>query len=207
MTKSYISLFHQTHMAFRGLSMYVGQRSGNLVAVEPIAGGKFWLCQCKCGKTTKASRWHFERGLRKSCGCRKKSKPTRLKCKRCGKTKPREQFYIRKNGVLTRHHCKSCTIIAAKVNSVTRQRQLRLDALSYYSDKQMECACCSETHIEFLAIDHIGGGGNKHRKSENIKNLYRWLKKHNYPIGFRVLCMNCNFSIGAYGYCPHRKFV
>lgn len=32
-----------------------------------------------------------------------------------------------------------------------------------------------------------------------------WLKKNNYPPGFRVLCMNCNFSLGMRGYCPHQK--
>jgi len=36
-------------------------------------------------------------------------------------------------------------------------------------------------------------------------NFYRWLKQNNFPEGFRVLCINCNFSLGIYGYCPHEK--
>lgn len=33
--------------------------------------------------------------------------------------------------------------------------------------------------------------------------IYRWLKQQGFPTGFRVLCMNCNFSYGLHGYCPH----
>lgn len=33
--------------------------------------------------------------------------------------------------------------------------------------------------------------------------MYRWLRNHGYPLGFRVLCMNCNFALGKFGYCPH----
>ena len=70
----------------------------------------------------------------------------------------------------------------------------------------MFCSCCGETRREFLQIDHINGGGNKHRKENNIHgSMYRWLIKNNFPEGFRVLCANCNASKGAFGYCPHEK--
>jgi hypothetical protein len=70
------------------------------------------------------------------------------------------------------------------------------------------CQCCGEKNMEFLAIDHIGGGGNKHRRELKINNgsgLYMWLIKNNFPSGFRVLCHNCNQALAHYGYCPHRK--
>ena len=69
------------------------------------------------------------------------------------------------------------------------------------------CSCCGEKHLEFLSIDHIGGGGNKHRRElkKNHQLFYNWIVKENYPEGFRVLCMNCNFAHGKYGYCPHEK--
>lgn len=67
------------------------------------------------------------------------------------------------------------------------------------------CACCGEKRMDFLCIDHINGGGNKHRR-EIGTNLIRWLIKNNLPEGpYRVLCHNCNFAIGAYGICPHEK--
>ena len=68
------------------------------------------------------------------------------------------------------------------------------------------CACCNEKYIEFLSIDHINGGGNQHMKQVGLGNrFYQWLRKNNYPLGYRVLCMNCNFAIGRLGYCPHQS--
>ncbi len=171
-----------------------GYRSGRLTVKEPIGEGKFWLCICDCGKETKASKWHLEKNKRKSCGCRIKRKiPT---CHTCGETKPRSEFYLRKDGRLQSGHCKKCTI----KRMVEKERQTRIDVINHYGGK---CDCCGEDNIEFLSLDHINGGGNQHRKSENIKNMAKWLKKNKFPNGFRVLCRNCNFSYGAYGYCPH----
>lgn len=85
------------------------------------------------------------------------------------------------------------------------RKQLKLDAINAYGGK---CACCGINHYEFMAIDHIYGNGNKHRKENKTgsgQQFYRWLKKENYPEGFRVLCHNCNMSYGLYGYCPHQK--
>ena len=83
------------------------------------------------------------------------------------------------------------------------RRKARLQVLEKYG---RICACCKESHIEFLAIDHIGGGGGKHRKElgGNVNFMY-WLRKNNFPKGFRVLCNNCNQSLGHYGYCPHNN--
>ena len=70
------------------------------------------------------------------------------------------------------------------------------------------CACCGETEGAFLTIDHIEGGGRQHIRQiggGGIK-LYRWLRNHKFPKGYRVLCMNCNW--GRYrngGECPHVK--
>ena len=68
------------------------------------------------------------------------------------------------------------------------------------------CVCCGETHQEFLSIDHIHGNGASHRRQLRTgsgSRFYVWLHKQHYPAGFRVLCMNCNFALGAFGYCPH----
>jgi hypothetical protein len=80
----------------------------------------------------------------------------------------------------------------------------RLLVLSHYGGDPPMCACCGERRFEFLAIDHIGGGGNKHRKKVGAEsNLAYWLTRNGLPNGFRVLCHNCNMAIGFYGYCPH----
>jgi hypothetical protein len=79
----------------------------------------------------------------------------------------------------------------------------RSDVLSHYGGI---CQCCGESTFEFLCIDHINGGGNKHRL-EVLRgtNFYSWLKKNNYPTGYQVLCHNCNMAKGMYGKCPHEK--
>jgi hypothetical protein len=66
------------------------------------------------------------------------------------------------------------------------------------------CVCCGESNPEFLTIDHIRGGGTKHRE-EIGPGLYDWLIRNDFPVGFRTLCFNCNMSLGSYGYCPHQN--
>jgi hypothetical protein len=83
-----------------------------------------------------------------------------------------------------------------------RQRKRR-ELLDHYGGK---CACCGEEHYEFLSIDHINGGGTKHRAEVGKGDVfYKWLRKNGYPEGFRVLCHNCNQAIGFYGFCPHQE--
>ncbi len=73
------------------------------------------------------------------------------------------------------------------------------------------CVCCGEDNREFLAIDHINGGGTKSRKlGLHIAgtSFYLWLRKLDFPKDlFRLLCHNCNMSRGCYGYCPHESAV
>lgn len=81
-----------------------------------------------------------------------------------------------------------------------RQR-IKLACMTAYGGK---CACCGEDRIEFLSIDHMNGGGKKHRKEVGYgQRFYSWLAKNQFPEGFRVLCFNCNLSLGFHGYCPH----
>lgn len=86
----------------------------------------------------------------------------------------------------------------------TYQQKLKLEAVTAYGGK---CECCKEEEILFLTIDHINGGGNKHREEVGSGfRIYRWLKQQGYPKGFRVLCFNCNCGRQLNnGICPHHK--
>lgn len=82
--------------------------------------------------------------------------------------------------------------------------KLKRQTLKSYGGK---CACCGEKQIEFLAIDHVNGGGNKERrKNRTIQShkFYFWLRKRNFPKGYQVLCHNCNMAKSHFGGCPHR---
>lgn len=71
------------------------------------------------------------------------------------------------------------------------------------------CACCGVLEHEFLAVDHINGGGNEHRRKMGIKggrHFYDWLFKNNFPDGFQILCHNCNFAKDHFKEgCPHSR--
>jgi hypothetical protein len=68
------------------------------------------------------------------------------------------------------------------------------------------CVCCGEVRKEFLTLDHINGGGKKHKNEIGRGLRYlSWIIKNNFPNTYRILCMNCNFARGVYGYCPHEK--
>jgi len=83
-----------------------------------------------------------------------------------------------------------------------RRHRLRLEAIKHYGNK---CACCGETQIDFLCIDHINGDGSAHRKIMTTRSIGEWLYSNNYPKGFQVLCHNCNIGKGINGKCPHQK--
>ena len=77
----------------------------------------------------------------------------------------------------------------------------RLVVLTHYGNGFVKCACCGETEIKFLAIDHIGGGGRKLLREE-IETPSS-LIKDGLPNGRRILCHNCNCSAGHWGVCAH----
>ena len=88
--------------------------------------------------------------------------------------------------------------------SKEKRKKLKTAVVQGYGGK---CECCEEKHEEFLSIDHINGDGAKLRRTtQKGGKLYRDLVKYNFPKdGYRLLCMNCNFSYGRFGYCPHQK--
>jgi hypothetical protein len=45
-----------------------------------------------------------------------------------------------------------------------KNKEWRVVVLNHYSNGLLKCAACGENHIEFLEIDHINGGGNKHKR-------------------------------------------
>lgn len=113
--------------------------------------------------------------------------------------------------------CKICTRIydkaSAKALNDNRRKKdkrsrltIRLGVMSHYCNGQVKCACCGESNIVFLAIDHINGGGGRHRREINAGGamFYRWLRDNGYPEGFRVLCHNCNMATTHGRTCPHQ---
>ena len=171
-------------------------------------------CGCSTEELRLKSRGHFPR-----------SDGEIKQCRRCLKYKPMRQFPLNSRDSDGHHsYCRRCCNEYAKEYRASRKakglpslqtlknRQLRIEVLSHYSGSgRPKCACCGEDHLEFLALDHTNGDGAKQRRElANGKRgqngaVYRWVKKHNFPLGYRVLCHNCNSAHGYYGYCPHDR--
>jgi len=98
-----------------------------------------------------------------------------------------------------------------KIYRKERWAKLKLIVLTYYGGNPPKCACCNESRIEFLTIDHVNNDGKKHRKqigSPTGGKFYRWLVQHNFPNNplLQVLCFNCNYGKRVNGgICPHEK--
>lgn len=123
-------------------------------------------------------------------------------CTRCKVLKPRSEFW--KNFNKPRGYCKSCN----RVHSKNKRDATRLRVLKHYGGDPPQCACCGIAVLEFLAIHHKNGNGKQHRKEIGVGNgtsFYDWLVTNHFPVGFGVLCHNCNFADGHYGACPHKK--
>ena len=93
---------------------------------------------------------------------------------------------------------------------IRHERKVRV--LQQYGGR---CVCCGEIEPIFLALDHIDGGGNEHRRQignndgnrcgSSSTQFYIWVEKNNYPDILQVLCHNCNMGKHLNGgVCPHQ---
>ena len=98
-------------------------------------------------------------------------------------------------------------IESRKVSEKALRTRNRMEALTHYGGNPPRCACCDENHLQFLALDHVNGGGSAHIRSipgGGGTSFIMWLRRNNFPPGFQVLCHNCNCAKGFYGSCPHQ---
>lgn len=104
-------------------------------------------------------------------------------------------------GTKNKTFCDPCAVKHAEYGRALYQRD-RDAAFEAYGG--WKCACCGELEKLFLTLEHIGGGGGKHRKKVGAGNIYRWLRTNNYPTGYEILCANCNQGRRVNnGVCPH----
>ena len=131
-----------------------------------------------CNICVKRARYHFNKRIRKGI------------CGRCG-IKP----------LSSKTRCTDCLKYGVKTRLA-----LKVETIAAYGSG-CSCSGCSHNEIEFMTLEHSRNDGAEHKREIGCFgiNLYRWLKKNGFPknLGLVVMCMNCNFSRGKYGYCPH----
>jgi hypothetical protein len=139
-------------------------------------------------------------------------------CRDCGEVKGASDFHrcaSRKDGLMP--FCKGCQRersaatysadregkkAASRERGAADRERLRDQTFAAYGG---ECACCGEHEHAFLVIDHIDGGGSEERRRLNRRGwrFYAYLRDQGFPVGYRVLCHNCNAARGSFGTCPH----
>lgn len=140
----------------------------------------------------------YDNGLCGYCG-KNKHKAGKKSCVEC--LQKRRDKYASCGDKITRRQ--NAAIIRAK-------RKKRI--LEHYGGI---CACCGEKELIFLAIDHINGGGNEHRRQignnpgnrcgSSSTQFYKWIEKNDFPDFLQILCHNCNMGKHLNnGVCPHK---
>lgn len=72
----------------------------------------------------------------------------------------------------------------------------KVGVIRHYSNGTMKCSFCGIDDIRVLSIDHVNGKGAAHRKKIKRSSgsaFYHWLVVNGYPLGYQVLCMNCQW--------------
>lgn len=166
------------------------------ITKDPVIKGPDEKCR-KCGKGGQA---YYPHNLRNCRECERER--SRLKSRKfitehrlLANKRALENYYRHRDAYRRKHK-----------EWQQRQRDRVFEAYGGY-----KCACCGETERMFLTIDHINGGGTRHRKELKGGGMwvYRWIENNDFPEGFQVLCMNCNFAKGqnfrrnGVNTCPH----
>jgi hypothetical protein len=112
--------------------------------------------------------------------------------------------------------CKKCTMAVRKAFNAKHREEIGQKRSEYYRKRRIDvmrhycnghdpsCVCCGESRYEFLSFDHVNGGGTKHVKQIRQTAIWKWIESNGYPLGFQILCHNCNMAKGIYGKCPHQ---
>lgn len=83
------------------------------------------------------------------------------------------------------------------------QAARRTQFLDLYGHK---CACCGDTHSEFLAIDHVHNDGAAERLIRHQRTIINAVVNAGVPDPrYQLLCHNCHGAKSWYGACPHER--
>lgn len=115
-----------------------------------------------------------------------------------------QRWATNENGIREKRaaYC-AANIVKKRLQDAAWYARVRATVFAHYGEK---CACCGIDDAGFLTIDHVNGGGTKHRKQINKKSIYNWLIQQGFPEGFQTLCFNCNLGKSKCGgICPHER--
>ncbi len=136
------------------------------------------ICK-RCPRAATRNSRFCERHAEMACEAMRKFREKRIaegKCVNCG------TFIL--SG--TQDRCEECA-----EKAIEYHRKRKIEVMDAYGGPI--CVGCGLDEVLILQMDHINGGGHKHAKEIGGRGkIYQWLRKNNFPPGFRVLCPNCN---------------
>ena len=143
-------------------------------------------------------------------------------CTACGHERPVIDFHRQSRTAYRIPICRGCDVRATieknkrRPHVVSRRRKrhnqtIRAEVYQAYGGPK--CACCGESELSFLTLDHVHNDGAEWRRAIFKTNkgrggisTYEWCKRNGYPPIFQVLCWNCQqgkrFNGGI---CPHQR--
>jgi hypothetical protein len=78
-------------------------------------------------------------------------------------------------------------------NSNARYHSSRSRVLTHYGKDGKAMCCwpgCFVEDMDMLTLDHVFGGGRKHRETHNANKFLNWIIREGFPEGFQTLCWN-----------------
>ncbi len=167
----------------------------------PISGKRYCV---KCAERLKAERAKLRQQRRSAglCKCGKIPPEGLVNCRACITASRNNTLKLRarrqegKTCVDCNNHppvnglqrCSSC-LERDRISSKVLREKLTKEVYEAYGGAR--CNCCGESFAVFLAVDHVGGWGSKHRKEiGGSSRLKPWIKRNNFPPGFQILCHN-----------------
>ena len=88
--------------------------------------------------------------------------------------------------------------LRAKVLERNARHEAKIAVMNMYTNGEATCRHCGQGDIDVLQIDHVNNDGANHRRRQQNAYggifLYEWLIRNDYPLGYQVLCANCNIK-------------
>lgn len=87
-----------------------------------------------------------------------------------------------------------------RLEAMNYKLKVKLEVLSHYGPSgDLNCSWpgCEVDDIDILSLDHVDGGGNEDRRTNNCAGgtaQYVRLRMLGFPDGFQTLCMNHQFK-------------
>lgn len=164
-----------------------------------------WCRECKLAAAKLRRAERIKNGL---CVCGKPLSPQLKKCNTCREREKNWATKFPEKKAASQQNYMNGMSPVVKINRREYQNTIQRNNIKSYQNRVFDhygrsCECCQESNVEVLTIDHVNGGGSKHRKEIKM-SIYAWLVKNSFPAGFRTLCILCNWSLGVRRKCYHQ---